>query len=492
MKFNRGHLLTLIVVFATLLLLRNVFTSDPAAPKSENKRIEDINSALPIPEAWDGDFDAMIKRRLVRILVPYSKTLYFLDQGRARGVVHDAGKELEKRLNRSYGSKTLPIRVVFIPTAREHLLQDLIDGYGDIAAGNLTVTPGRKKLVDFTETGFRDVSEIVVTGPGTPEIETLTDLAGIPIYVRRSSSYHEHLIKLKDELQIALNIQPADEVLEDEDILEMVNAGMLPLTIVDDHKATFWAQLLEDIELREDLIINRGGKIGWAIRKNSPKLANELNEFAQSEGRRKGLANMLLKRYLGSTKYVLKSTDSEELEKFDKMVELFKAAAEAYGLDYQLLMAQGYQESRLDQTVRSSAGAVGIMQILPSTAASKAVGIDNIAEDAEKNVHAGAKYMRHLLDTYLNDPEIDETNKLLLCLAAYNAGPRNLRKMRKRAVEMGLDPKVWFNNVEHASAALIGRETTQYVSNIYKYYLAYILIEERRNIRAERVSSVGF
>jgi membrane-bound lytic murein transglycosylase MltF len=492
MKFNKAHLLTLIIILAAFLLLRNVITNDAAAPKSEDKRIEDINSTLPIPEAWDGDLDAMIKRRLVRILVPYSKTLYFLDQGQARGVVHDAGNELEKRLNRKHGSKTLPIRVVFIPTAREHLLQDLIDGYGDIAAGNLTVTPEREKLVDFTETGFRDVTEIVVTGPDTPEIGTLTDLAGIPIYVRRSSSYHEHLVKLKDELQIDLNIQPADEVLEDEDILEMVNAGMLPLAIVDDHKATFWAQLFEDIELREDLAINRGGRIGWAIRKNSPKLADELNEFGQSEGRRKGLANILLKRYLGSTKYVLKATDNEELEKFDRLVELFRAAAEAYSLDYQLLMAQGYQESRLDQTVRSRAGAVGIMQILPSTAAGKEVGIDNIAEDPEKNVHAGAKYLRHLLDTYLNDPEIDETNKLLLGLAAYNAGPSNLRKMRKKAAEMGLDPKVWFNNVEHAAAALIGRETTQYVSNIYKYYLAYILVEERRNTHAERVSSVGF
>lgn len=492
MKFNRTHFLGLVILFAGLLLLRIVFTNDTAAPKSEDQRIEDISSTLPIPKAWDGDLDAMKKRRLVRILVPYSKTLYFLDQGQARGVVHDAGKELEKRLKRKYGSKALPMRVIFIPTAREHLLQDLIDGYGDIAAGNLTITPGRQKLVDFTETGFRDVSEIVVTGPGAPEIETLTDLAGTPIYVRKSSSYHEHLVKLDVEQGLGLDIRPADEVLEDEDLLEMVNAGLLPLAIVDDHKAKFWSQIFEDIELREDLAINHGGRIGWAIRKNSPKLKDELNEFGQSEGRRKGLANMLLKRYLGSTRYVLKATDSDELAKFDDLLELFRDAAETYDLDYHLLIAQGYQESRLDQTVRSRAGAVGIMQILPSTAASKAVGIDGIADDPEKNIQAGAKYMRHLLDIYINDPEIDEINRLLLGLAAYNAGPRNLRKMRKRAAEMGLDSKVWFNNVEHAAAVIIGRETTQYVSNIYKYYLTYILIEERRNIREGRVSLVEF
>lgn len=201
---------------------------------------------------------------------------------------------------------------------------------------------------------------------------------------------------------------------------------------------------------------------------------------------------MLLKRYLRSTKHVLKATDSDELEKFDDLVALFKDAAGTYNLDYQLLMAQGYQESRLDQSVHSHAGAVGIMQMLPSTAASKAVGVKGIKDDAKKNVHAGAKYMRHLIDTYVDDPEIDERNRLLLALAAYNAGPGNLRKIRKKAAAMGLDPNVWFNNVEHAAAAVIGRETTQYVSNIYKYYLAYILTEERKKIRSERVSFVSF
>lgn len=488
MKFNRTHFIVLVVIFISLFILRAISNNDSAIPKSSDQRIKDINSTLPIPKAWSGDLDKMLERRLIRILVPYSKTLYFLDQGRERGVVHDAGRELEKRLNRKHGSKALPIRVIFIPTAREHLLQDLVDGYGDIAAGNLTITPARQKRVDFTETGFREVSEIVVTGPGAPEIVKLEDLSGVPVHVRKTSSYYEHLKALEETID--LDIRLADEVLEDEDLLEMVNAGLLPLAIVDDHKAQFWTQFFDDIELREDLAIHQGGRIGWAIRKKSPKLAAELNDFGKKEGRGKGLANMLLKRYLSSTKYVLKATDSDELEKFDDLVTLFKDAAETYDLDYQLLMAQGYQESRHDQSVQSRAGAVGIMQMLPSTAAGKAVGIKGIKEDPEKNILAGAKYMRHLIDTYINDPEIDERNRLLLALAAYNAGPSNLRKMRKRAAAMGLDPNIWFNNVEHAAAAIIGRETTQYVSNIYKYYLAYVLAEERKKIHSERVSLV--
>ena len=210
MKFKRTHFVILVAIFVSLFFLRAISNNNSAIPKSSDQRIEVIDSTLPIPKAWTGDLDKMLKRRLVRILVPYSKTLYFLDHGRERGVVHDTGREFEKRLNHKHGNKALPIRVIFIPTAREHLLQDLVDGYGDIAAGNLTVTPARQELVDFTETGFRDVNEIVVTGPDAPEVEDLEDLAGIPIHVRKTSSYYEHLVALKETID--LDIRLADEV----------------------------------------------------------------------------------------------------------------------------------------------------------------------------------------------------------------------------------------------------------------------------------------
>lgn len=483
MQFNKSNitvLLFLLVAGIGLVLFLSV-DNHPAATVSEQRRLSDVESTLPVPKAWTGDLDGMLERRLVRILVPYSKTLYFLDQGQERGIVHDAGMELQRWLNKDYGSTTLPIRVVFIPTSRQHLLQDLVEGRGDIAAANLTITPERQELVDFTDPAPGLVNEIVVTGPSAPPLKALTDLTRVRFYVRKSSSYYEHLTTLAGTLQLKFQFLPADESLEDEDLLEMVNAGLLPLAIVDDHKAAFWAQVFDDIELREDLVINRGGRIAWAIRKESPLLMSELNEFSRIEGRRNGLSNMLLKRYLGSTRYVDKATNVDELEKFHALQGLFSKYAQLYDLDALLLLAQGYQESRLDQSVRSRAGAVGIMQILPSTAAYEQVQIENVEDDPEQNIHAASKYMRHLLDTYLSDPELDSTNRLLLGLAAYNAGPANLRRLRSRAAAMGLNPNIWFNNVEHAAAQLIGRETVQYVSNIYKYYLAYRLVEERRN-----------
>ena len=479
---KKSYLLILFLIISAGLGLLFWLTTEhhPAKAIHEQKRFENLDLALSLPKSWTGDLDGMLERRLVRILVPYSKTFYFLDRGQARGAVHDAGMELQKWLNRKYGSKTLPIRVIFIPTSRQHFFQELLDGNGDIIAGNLTITPMRQKQVDFTDPITHDINELVITGPASTNLRTIEDLAKETIYVRQSSSYYEHLQNLSNQRNLNLNIVPADEALEDEDLLEMVNAGLLPLAIVDSHKAAFWAQILSDITIREDLVVNQGGKIAWAIRKKSPKLLAELNAFIRSEGSQKGLANMLLKRYLVSTQPLSRATDEIELEKFDSLQDLFRKYAEIYKLDNLLLLAQGYQESRLDQSTRSRAGAVGIMQILPSTAASEHIKIKHIDTDVEQNIHAGAKYMRHLLDTYLSDPGMDQKNQLLLGLAMYNAGPGNVQKMRRQAVAMGLDQNIWFNNVEHAAAQLIGRETVQYVSNIYKYYLSYRLVEERR------------
>jgi membrane-bound lytic murein transglycosylase MltF len=482
-KFIFGLFCALLVFLAGFILFLSPKTLHPTKSISEKKRIGEIETILPLPEAWVGDLDGMLERRMVRILVPYNKMLYFHDKGRERGIVHDAGIELQKWLNRKYGDKSMPITVMFIPSSRQYLLQNLVDGLGDIAAGNLTITPSRLAIVDFTDPHPKPVNEIVVTGPSAPLLKNVSDLEEVDIYVRKSSSYYEHLVNITEKQNLDFNLIPADEHLEDEDLLEMVNAGLLSLAVVDNHKAKFWAQVFDKISLRENLIINQGGKIAWAVRKSSPRLRSELNEFRTIEGNKKGVANVLLKRYLNSISYLKSATDRNELVKFDQLQELFKKYSEMYDLDTLLMMAQGYQESRLDNSVRSRAGAVGIMQLLPSTAQSDPIQIIGVESDPEQNIHAGAKYMRHLLDTYLSDPNLDSTNKLLLGLAAYNSGPGNLRKIRNQAVEMSLDPNIWFNNVEYAAAEIIGRETVQYVNNIYKYYLAYRLVEQQRAYR---------
>lgn len=438
---------------------------------------------------WSGDFDGMQKRRLIRILVPFSKTIYFIDRGEQLGTAVEAGNALADELNRGHEKEIDKIRVVYVPTSRDRLLPALIEGYGDIVAANLTITPSRKAIVDFTDALATGVKEILVTGPSAAPITSLDDLGGKTIFARPSSSYYEHLQLLnaafKRSSKPEIDIRPIDENLEDEDLIEMVNAGLLPWCVVDDHKARIWATVFERVVMREDIAIAQEGEIAWAIRKGSPKLASALNAFVKGHKVGTTFGNIVKKRYYQSDKMVRAAYEGSEIEKYRALRAFFEKYATTYTFDVLLLTAQGYQESHLDQSRRSPRGAVGIMQLLPSTAADKAIGISGVAESADRNIEAGTKYMRHLIKTYLNEADINPANQMLLAFVAYNAGPGNLRKIRRTTSEMGLNPDVWFGNVENGAAKVIGRETVQYVSNIYKYYIAYSLFDEQERRRKE-------
>ncbi|NOS35014.1 MAG: transporter substrate-binding domain-containing protein [Deltaproteobacteria bacterium] len=461
---------------------------DPAAPPAGAG--EEFAPALE--DKWTGDFDGMVKHRTVRVLVTYNKMMFFLDRGRYRGATHDAFLGFEEFLNKKLKTGTLKVKVIFIPVTRDRILPALVEGLGDIAAANLTITPERLKNVAFSDPFLTDVSEIVVTGPAGPKLTGLDDLAGREVYVRKSSSYYESLLRLNESLMNVgkkpVKLVPADELLEDSDLLEMVNAGLVPVVVVDNHKAEFWRGIFDKITLHPGVSVNTGGEIAWAFRKGNPKLKAVVNEFVK--GHKKGtlMGNIILKRYLKENKWARNATSPEELKKFNQTVDIFKKYADQYGFDYLITVALAYQESTLDHTKRSKAGAVGIMQVLPSTAADKNVGIPEV-ENLESNIHAGTKYLRFIRNRYFSDPAIDGLNQTLFAFASYNAGPAKVARLRKEAKEMGLNPNVWFNNVEEVAAKRIGRETVQYVSNIYKYYIAYRLIFERRKDK-EKVKKV--
>lgn len=461
---------------------------DPAAPPAGAG--EEFAPALE--DKWTGDFDGMVKHRTVRVLVTYNKMMFFLDRGRYRGATHDAFLLFEEFLNKKLKTGTLKVKVIFIPVTRDRILPALVEGLGDIAAANLTITPERLKNVAFSDPFLTDVSEIVVTGPAGPKLTGLDDLAGREVYVRKSSSYYESLLRLNESLMNVgkkpVKLVPADELLEDSDLLEMVNAGLVPVVVVDNHKAEFWRGIFDKITLHPGVSVNTGGEIAWAFRKGNPKLKAVVNEFVK--GHKKGtlMGNIILKRYLKENKWARNATSPEELKKFNQTVDIFKKYADQYGFDYLITVALAYQESTLDHTKRSKAGAVGIMQVLPSTAADKNVGIPEV-ENLESNIHAGTKYLRFIRNRYFSDPAIDGLNQTLFAFASYNAGPAKVARLRKEAKEMGLNPNVWFNNVEEVAAKRIGRETVQYVSNIYKYYIAYRLIFERRKDK-EKVKKV--
>ena len=470
---------SIIIAFFSVLLLSPFLLCPQLSCAEESRAPAAVSKIL---EPWSGDFDGMVERRTIRVLVTYSKTFYFLDGAEQRGTTYEAFKEFEKKLNEQLKLDTMKVQIVFVPVKRDEIFPALLEGLGDIAAANLTITPEREELVDFSDPLGKNVDELIVSGPNSPQVNSLDELAGQEVFVRPSSSYYGHLVSLnerfKEQGKAEITLVPVEEFLEDEDLLEMVNAGLIPLIVVDSHKASFWAQIFENITVHSDVAVNTGGRLAWAFRKGSPKLQAKLNAFVKEHKKGTLFGNIMFTRYLQDTKWVKNAASESERRKFEAMIDLFKEYGVQYGFDPLMVAAQGYQESRLDQSVISPAGAIGVMQLLPSTATDPAVGIPNI-EELEANIHAGVKYMYHIYESNFKDAEMDKINKGLFCFASYNAGPAKIKKLRQKAKERGFDPNVWFDNVERIAAEEIGRETVHYVSNIYKYYVAYKLIQRQ-------------
>jgi membrane-bound lytic murein transglycosylase MltF len=468
----------------------------PAGPQTQSPGMFLLSRAeqdLPpelalLNQPWIGDFDGMVERRVIRVLTVFQIGGYFLDGPQEKGLTYDLVKMFEKFLNERLDTGHLKLHVVLIPVAFDQLLPALEQGYGDIAAAGLSITPQRQKTVDFGAPLSREVREVIITGPAAPSMTAIDDLSGKTVYIKPGSSYRESLESLNDRFRAANNaeieIRDAASLLQDMDLLEMVSAGLLPMIVMDDYKARFWAEILDGLQVREDLVVQSGRQIAWAFRKNSPLLAAEVNEFSRTHRQGTLMGNILIKRYLKNTKWVNNALDPTQFKRFENTLKLFKRYSSQYDFDHLMIAALGYQESRLDQSARSSAGAIGIMQLLASTASDANVGIPDI-ENAESNIHAGVKYLDFLRKRYFTDPELDAFNRALFSFAAYNAGPARVRGLRRKAAEAGLDRNQWFNNVELIAAREIGRETVQYVSNIYKYYLAYRLIMDQKTKMAE-------
>lgn len=429
-----------------------------------------------IVAARTGDMDSMKEWRAIRILTVYSTGQYYFHKGQEKGFTKEWAALLEKFINRNKPRKEIKVRAVIVPVARNQLIPSLLAGRGDLIIANLSITPEREQVLDFSIPVSKPLSEILVTGPSAPALASIDDLSGQVVHVRHSSSYRESLDQLNVSFKARdmppVEIEPVSEFLEDEDLIEMVNSGLLPWAVIDDYKLLMWEDVFPALVPRSDIVLRKGGQIAWAFRQNSPLLAAEVNAFLKKNRQGTLVGNVLVKRYVTEFDWTRNAFSDEDYARFQQLLGVFKKYGELYEVDHILAAAQGYQESRLDQSARSKSGAVGIMQLLPSTARDHNIAIDNI-EKTENNIHAGVKYLNFLRNRYFSDPEIEKADQTLLALAAYNLGPARMTKLRNKAKSKGYDPNVWFDNVELAAATHVGSEPVQYVANIYKYYIAY-------------------
>jgi membrane-bound lytic murein transglycosylase MltF len=435
-----------------------------------------LANRAPGKVAWKGDLSGMLERRLIRVLVPNNRTFFFYDGLQPRGLAYEFMTEFVNTLNAGK-STNARVYALFLPSARDRFVADIANGYGDVAVAGLTVTAAREKQVDFISYDLT-MNEIVVTAANAPALGSVEDLAGHKVFVRRSSSYYDSLTALNARLRAAgkppVQIKLADEHLEDEEILELAHAGVVPITVVDAYIAKLWTPVLPNIRVHANLILRKDAHLGPVVRNDSAELKKALAAFMKTHGPGTTFGNVIIQRYTRDNRWVRNPGTTEDLRRFRQALPYFQKYARQYRFDHLLIAAQAYQESRIDQQLRSPAGAVGIMQIKPATAADPNVRIGNVSA-MDSNVHAGVKYLRFVSDRYFSDAKFDELNRHVFAFAAYNAGPARIQELRAAAAKEGLDPNEWFNNVEIIAGRKIGRETVDYVRNILKYWVAYHL-----------------
>ena len=455
-------------------------TSPEKRTPSQNTTAANATQFLPLnahtTTAYTDDLPGLLERRYIRVLTTVNRTNFFIADGHFVGYEYALLKGYQKSLNQDIDKGELQIVLEFFPVARDELIPKLRNGYGDIAAAGLSITPKRREKVDFTTPYLTGINEVVVTHTARPKLQNLADLSGETVFVRESSSYFQSLEKLNARLQKngtqPVHIKTLSENLETESILEMVNSGALGITVADSHIADAWANVLPKIHIHEDMVLRHGAKIAWMVRQNTPKLKKSINTYLQSHKKGTLLGNIYFNRYYKNAAKLKNPVDLEEWSKVKQYKDVIQKYARQYDFDWLLILAMAFQESGLNANKTSHAGAVGLMQILPSTARDPKIDIPNV-QNVENNVHAGVKYLRFLIDRYYSSEDIRRRDQIRFALAAYNAGPAKIRKVRQLAQEMGLNKNRWFRNVELAALRVIGQETVRYVSNINKYYVLY-------------------
>ncbi len=487
----RGSDLRTYTVISIFLVVWIGFLAEPVYPEQPSK-----SHPLNVHHSYQytDDLNGLKKRRHIRVLTTLSKTNFFLQKGKIHGFEYELLKGYEKFLNDGIKRRELRIVLEFIPVSRGELLPKLVNGYGDIAAAGLTITDQRKRRVDFTMPYLNGVEELVITHRNGSKPIKIDDLTGRQVFVRKSSSYYDSLLKVNERLKESgkpeIEIVAADENLETEDILELVNSGAVDLTVCDSHIAAIWSGVFPNLVICEDLKLRAGGQIAWMIRKKSPLLMASLNGYLKKNKKGTLHGNIFFKRYYENNKWIKNPLAAKETQNFLKYRKLFRKYANRYDFDWMLIAALAYQESGLNNNKKSKSGAIGIMQVLPSTAKDKNIAISNF-QRLENNVHAGVKYLAFLRKRYFSDPQIEPRNQVRFALAAYNAGPAKINRVRSLAKEMGLDSNRWFRHVELAALKIIGQETVRYVSNINKFYVIYMQASESFDARIREKKEIG-
>jgi membrane-bound lytic murein transglycosylase MltF len=436
------------------------------------------------------DLPTMITRKKIRILTTATYGNYFVSEGQAYGFEYSQMEEYRKYLNKNIKKKEDRLDFIYLPVPYDLLNSALKNGYGDIIAANMTILPEREGEATFTDPYLWGLKEVVVTKAAAGPVTSVDDLSGRTVYVREGSSYQISLGKVNERLRdrnlppVKLQLLPG--VISTGDILDMISSGIVEMTVADSHIASLAAKVLPNLAI-SPVSINDDVRCGWLVRKNNPLLLKSLNGFIKTVKKGTMMGNMLFDRYYIKNPWVREAVKNRHADKLGTYETLFRKFGQQYIIDWLLIAAQAYQESGFDPDARSAAGAVGLMQIKPDTA--KGIGFDNIAQP-EDNVHAAVKYLSWIMDKYFPEKTISDDDRVRFALAAYNAGPANIKKARDRAAALGFDPNRWFGNAEMGVMKTVGMEPVNYVRNINKEYLAFLISSIVQDFKQQKLQEM--
>ena len=432
--------------------------------------------ALP---TWTGSYQEMLERHVIRLAVPYDRTIYINDKGIERGMSVEIAKALTKWLNTKYIAHLAgrSVSVKLVPLPKEQLLSALTQGQADMAVGDLGLyEPIPNASAYLVNHATKLQKEVLVTGPSSPFVSSLSDLSGQTIYGSRNTNFHTTLSNLNEELKQAgkplVNLISPLGSLDDEDLLEMLDSGLIPFVIVSDWKAALWQPIYTKNTVHSDLSSEDAGWVGWAVRSSNGDLNADLQTFYLGDGSTQAVNAFRQADYKQHLKGLKDPIEKTAWIHFKSMHPLFDEYGAQYQLNPLMIAALGFQETMLNQNAVSPVGAIGVMQLMPATGASLGVGNIHLLGP---NIDAGAKYMDRLMSANFSGVQFDGNNRSLFAVASYNIGPNNVAKARDRAQEIGLDPNQWFGNVEFSAARKMGVEPVNYVRNVYKYFIAYQL-----------------
>ena len=457
----------------SLILLFNALSCIPIWEKINSLSLQDIQN-----------------RKKLKVIASYNQNTYYIYREQEMGFEYELIKLFCKEIG---------VELELTTTKDLDNLPFMLNSTdNDLVMGNLLVN--RKKARELSYTEHLQTSRMVLVQRNKLNaskevyINNVVQLIGKKIFLRKKSSYYAKIKSLQEELGGKIDIEVVEGDISTEELIEKVSKGEIDYTISDEPTAQISMTYYNNLD--STVVVSFPQKISWIVRRNSPELLREINKWIlkiRSDGTLDKLRNKyyLSSRYVNSDNQVIsylkqsenKNNSGGRISPYDK---IFQIESEKLGWDWRLLAALCYTESKFNPEAKSWAGAVGLMQLMPSTAMALGMSREEFYIP-ENNIKVGVRHLIWLDKYWERIKNKDERTKFVI--ASYNAGQGHILDARQITQFRGKNPDIWDGHVSEAILQLSspdvfnqsyvkygycrGREPYNYVSNIYKKFKEY-------------------